>query len=515
MSHPINKSVLDRVSEGLSAATCEAWVEHRLGERLWSKQREIAKSVRENRLTAVMSCNGVGKSHLASRLLLWWLSTHPVGQAFGLVTAPTQSQLESVVFRYAGQAHAAAELPGRVTGGNVPAIRAASGELIAMGRKPADLADRSMAMAALQGIHAPFPLGIFDEAGGLGRHIFDAMFTLLTNDEGRLLAIGNPDSPASYFKEVCAPGSGWNVIRISFDDSPNFTGEEVAPELAKALIDKKWIAEREADWGRGSALWTSKVEGLFPEVSEDTLIGADLIVRAQQRELSDDEALHAHTVLSGDVARLGGDRTAVYRNRAGHIRLIKQTIPQETMRTAGDFAALKAEPQYFDTPFVLDVGGLGIGIYDRLVEQGVSVLPFNGAERAWRPDRFANRRAEVFWELREAMMRDQIDLDPLDQELAAQLSGLRWQHDSKARIVIESKATMRGRGLPSPDRADAVAMSFATGSWKPSPLSPEQTELRELVARVERAEERRATAEREGRADAAPMTDNELLRTPL
>jgi hypothetical protein len=53
-----------------------------------------------------------------------------------------------------------------------------------------------------------------------------------------------------------------------------------------------------------------------------------------------------------------------------------------------------------------------------------------------------------------------IDIDPLDEELAAQLCSIKWDIDSRGRVRVERKEDMRRRGLPSPDRADAVAMAF-------------------------------------------------------
>jgi len=265
MSHPITESVLNRIAEGLSGATCEAWVEHRLGKQLWSKQREIAESVRENRYTAVPSCHGAGKSQLAAWIALWWANAHPVGEAFVVTAAPTQAQIEGVVWRYIGQAHAAAQLPGRVIQGSVPALRAANGEMVAWGRKPADFADPAMAMQAFQGIHARYVLVVLDEACGIPAWLWDATDTLVVNDHSRVLAIGNPDSPAARFEKVCRPGSGWNVIPIGAEDTPNFTGERVAPEVADTLISQRWVGERERRWGRESALFTSKVLGRFPD----------------------------------------------------------------------------------------------------------------------------------------------------------------------------------------------------------------------------------------------------------
>jgi hypothetical protein len=54
----------------------------------------------------------------------------------------------------------------------------------------------------------------------------------------------------------------------------------------------------------------------------------------------------------------------------------------------------------------------------------------------------------------------EIDLDPNDDELAAQLCAIKWDVDSRGRVRVERKEEMRRRGLPSPDRADAVAMAL-------------------------------------------------------
>ncbi len=510
----LSAKVQSIVADASSASTCEAWVEHRLGKRMWSKQREIAESVREHRYTAVPSCHGAGKSQLAAWSALWWANAHPVGDAFVVTAAPTQAQIEGVVWRYIGQAHAAAGLPGRVIQGNVPGLRAASGELIAWGRKPADFADPTVAMQSFQGIHAKYVLVILDEACGIPPWLWDATDTLVVNEHSRVLAIGNPDSPAARFEKVCRPGSGWNVIPISAEDTPNFTGEQVSSEVAETLISKQWVRERERRWGVSSAMFTSKVLGRFPEVSEDTLIPAPAIVQAQERDIVVDEP--GCTVLACDLARLGGDHTVVYRNQGGRVRLVKQIAQQDLMRTAGDLVAIKRDPEHHRAPLVLDVGGMGIGAFDRLVEQGVAVEAFSGAERAWRPERFANRRAEAFWSLREAMLRGEVDLDLFDDELAAQLGALRWHHDSKARIVIESKDEMRKRGLPSPDRADAVSMAFWRSDWRPvRQLSPYEA-AREVARQVEAAMERANGPEARAReASGAPvLTDEELLLRP-
>lgn len=57
------------------------WARDRLGVHLWSKQQEIAISLRDNKRTVVAASHGVGKSFLAAVLSCWWVDTHPLGDA--------------------------------------------------------------------------------------------------------------------------------------------------------------------------------------------------------------------------------------------------------------------------------------------------------------------------------------------------------------------------------------------------------------------------------------------------
>ena len=77
---------------------------------------------------------------------------------------------------------------------------------------------------------------------------------------------------------------------------------------------------------------------------------------------------------------------------------------------------------------------------------------YNGVESPHDKERFVNARAEDYWSLRELFEAEEIDIDELDDVLAAQLGSIKWTIDSRGRIKIESKDDMRKRGLPSPDR---------------------------------------------------------------
>lgn len=431
------------------------WIEDHTGEFLWSKQVEVCDSVADTRYTAVHSAHGTGKSFTASRIVAWWLSAHPIGEAFAITTAPTSAQVEAILWREIRKTHQKlAHHPG-IEKRNLGRVTLDSkwymggDELVAYGRKPADYDE-----AAFQGIHARYVLVVIDEAGGVPEQLFNAIDSVVTNDNARVLAIGNPDDPASYFAKICEPNSGWRTIHISAFDTPAFTGEVVPEDLLPMLTSPQWVEERKKRWGEGSPIYTSKVLGQFPEVTQDTLITPAMIKKAQVAELND----YDPGIFACDVARKGDDRTCFYRNRGGVIRKVWETHAQDTMDTAGRVKRV-LDDLLNQVPAVIDVIGVGAGVFDRLAEQGCPVIAFNASNKAMEPRKYKNLRAEQWWRLREKFENGEVDLDPEDEELAAELMTLKWWINSSGQIQLESKEDMKKRGLPSPDHADAVMMS--------------------------------------------------------
>jgi len=98
---------------------------------------------------------------------------------------------------------------------------------------------------------------------------------------------------------------------------------------------------------------------------------------------------------------------------------------------------------------------------DRLKELGFrNVRGVNVGSRARRPDRYANLRAELYDAVRMKLVKGELAL-PDDQELVGQLASVRYTFTSAGQMQIESKDVLASRGLPSPDKADALALCFA------------------------------------------------------
>lgn len=427
------------------------WIHNRLHEDTWSKQDAICASVVANRRTAVRSCHGTGKSYIASRLVAWWLDVHPPGEAFVVTTAPTGAQVSAILWREIGRAHRKGDLPGRITSGSIPSWKI-NEELVAYGRKPQDLTSSEEAMQAFQGIHARHVLVVLDEACGIPKWLWDAVSTLVTNENGRVLAIGNPDNPAAHFEKVCRPGSGWNTIGISIHDW--FAEMNKHRQLQALLVGREFLTDAERDWGKASPLYQSKVLGQFPDTSDDMLITPAMVAIAHELDLPG----RARGNYALDVARFGDDETVCYRNRGGVVREEWAMHKAATTKTTGRIVDTLRQHKG-TVPVVVDGVGVGGGVVDNLREAKEPVIEYGAGGAAREPKRFVDRRAEDFWTLREQMEGSEVDLDSADEKLSSQLQTLRWTLTAKGKIQVESKKEMKKRGLPSPDRADTCCMA--------------------------------------------------------
>jgi hypothetical protein len=486
-----------------------AWGEDILGEYYWSKQREIMESVRDNRYTAVQSCHDAGKSFIAARIAAWWLDCHEPGEAFIVTTAPTAAQVYAILWREITKAHTKGELMGRIVSSGYPQWKLPSGELVGYGRKPADYEQ-----SAFQGIHARYVLVVMDEACGIDRNLFDAVDSLATNQDARVLAIGNPDDPASHFAHVCKPKSGWNSIRIDGLRTPNITLEQIRqtycaecegrPKLLQALLDEEgiepntedvpelvrpmllsplWIEERLHRWvgrpGPGeslvsktatSALFTAKVRGVFPDTTAAGVIPLGWAQKAVDR-WNDWKALGkppmpGRRVIGVDVAREGEDQTCLYVREGVVPTSIERYSGKDTMETTG---LVRAKLNYPQSMAVVDVIGIGAGVVDRLREQRQAVVAFNASHNAGdRTDHtgsfhFNNNRSAAWWNLREMLDPSQPGgvrlMLPDDEQLLADLTTPRWRLHSGGKLIVESKDEIRKRLGRSPDAGDACVMA--------------------------------------------------------
>jgi hypothetical protein len=456
------KSQLDRRT--LAARTSKygadpvRWVTERLGQTVWSKQREILKAIRDHRRVAVRSCHGVGKSFLAAAAVAHWLDTHPPGEAFVVTTAPTAAQVRAILWRYIRRNHKRGKLPGRVN----QTEWFIDDEMVAYGRKPADQDESSF-----QGIHARYVLVVIDEACGVPEQLWIAADALTTNSDCRILAIGNPDNPAAHFRKVCMPGSGWHVIGISAYDSPNLTDEDVPEELQQVLVSASWVEEKRREWGEDNPLYRSKVLGEFADDAPNQVVRtADVAACRVPSDVAPAEEELLPVELGVDVGG-GGDETVIRERRGRRAgREWRATTDRPEKIAPMILAAIRETGA---TAVKVDSIGIGFGVIGELrnlANQGTHrahIEAVNVAERASEPDKFINLRAELWWQVGRGLSeRGGWDLSAManGDTTVAQLLEPRWSVDPQGRIRVEPKDDIRKRLGRSPDNADALLLAF-------------------------------------------------------
>jgi hypothetical protein len=429
----------------------------------WSAQRAIAESVEANKRTVVRAGHAVGKSFTAAGLAGWWVDTKP--DSMVITTAPTYDQVHGILWEEIRALHGRLGLPGNALATDEWKI---NGRQVAIGRKPPDNAKGSdFDPATFQGYHrSGGVLVILDEASGVPEWLWNAVETVTTTDNCRILAIGNPDNPGSHFAKVCAPGHpGWAQHKISVFDSPNFTGEDVPPQVSAALVTPSWAADRAAEWGEDDYKYISKVLAEFPSDHPRQVVSVADLLACQFPDVQPASAL-LPVELGVDVGG-GGDETVVRERRgirAGRQWTLRSDRPEEIAPLV-----LRAIIETGATAVKVDSIGVGFNVVGELRnmrtrgDHHAEVHGINVAEAATDPVKFVNRRADLWWTVgRMGSQRREWDLSQMEdsERTVAQLLQPRYFEDIKGRVQIEPKDDIRERTGGSPDRAEALLLAY-------------------------------------------------------
>ena len=469
------------------------FIEQGLGETLWSKQREILESVRDNKRTVVPACHAPGKSHLAARAVAWWMSVHPPGTAIAITTATTFKQVRNIMWAQIRRVHMQHNLPGEI----LTTEWKMDNTVVAYGFRPADNNE-----AALQGIHAPNLLIVVDEAGGISDTIGQAMEALMTGGNTRLLVVGNPptDQEQSWFERICNSPL-YNTIPISAYDTPNFTGEDAgeckscpqttsAHPVASHLVDERWVNDVVSEFGDDSPFVEARVHARFPQT------GTGKVIPYQWAELAVDNEnpLEGNEIRLGvDIASDGGDEFVIAKADGFSVKIVHRSSGSANAN-AVDVAGVilrfiqSAQDEHVSRGInrrvrvKIDTIGVGWGVVSMLKTWGqerrhnAEIIAINVSERPKDQTKFKNQRAEMWWNARSLLQpspdgKQDICLD-VDRAVLAQLAGPTYLSDSSGRIQIESKADMKKRGVSSPDRAEAILLALYENKNIIQPITP-------------------------------------------
>ena len=423
---------------------------------LWGTQENILRAIATNPRVAAKSCHASGKTFVGAVAALWWLTRY--GDGIVITTAPSWTQVERVLW---GEIH-------RLAAQSKIAYPPLSQTSLKLGPQNYAIGLSTDLGVRFQGYHGRV-LVILDEAPGIRPDIFEAIEGIRAAGEVRVLALGNPTiASGPFYDAFSANREGWKTFTISAFDTPNLAGLALDQLLALSeeeldrvdrsyLVTRRWVREKYFEWGPGHALWQARVLGEFPIQGDDALISLAWLERASARDPVDNGGpVHAGL----DVAGPGEDETVLV-VREGSSILEAHTWSRADAR--GDVAAALAKWRRRLEAVNVDSVGIGYYMAQHLRDLDFPVVEVNVGERASDAERYRNRKAEYYWGLR--MRLQEADLFGLrDERAIAQLVGIRYGHNARGQIEIESKEDARKRGVKSPDRAEAVMLAFASAT---------------------------------------------------
>lgn len=439
------------------------------GPRKWQEKilRDIGIHIQRNQNTnfpemfrlALASGRGIGKSALVSWLILWMLSTR-LGSTV-IVTANTEQQLRSRTW---------AELGKWLT----LAINGHWFVKTATTLKPQpwfeELLIRDLQIDtgyfyaqaqlwseenpdAFAGIHSNHGVClIMDEASGIPAPIYSVSEGFFTEPtENRFwFAFSNPRRNSGPFYDA-------------FHSKRRFWQTEQIDSRTVDGTDKKLFQTMLEQYGEDSTVSRVEVLGQFPKSDDDTVISLELARAAVNRDVA---LTASEPVIWGlDVARFGNDRSALCIRQGNTVFEVKIFHKMDLMQLCGTIKNLYDTATVMNQPseIMVDVIGIGSGVVDRLREQDLPVRGVNVAESPASKKNYLNLRAELWWSMREWLAARDCRL-PDDDELIAELISPSYTYTSSGKIKIEPKEKMKKRGIKSPDKADALALTMASSA---------------------------------------------------
>lgn len=422
-------------------------------------QRVVMMDVAQYRLTSVRSGQGVGKTGVEAALVIWFLCCRPNPKV--VCTAPTKQQLHDVLW---------AEVAKWLETSMVKnLLKWTKTKVYMIGHEERWFATARTANKPenMQGFHEDHMLFLVDEASGVADPILEAILGTLTGEDNKLAMFGNPTRTAGVFYDSHnRDRARFRTHKVDSRDSKRTSRENI-----QMLIDK---------YGAESDVVRVRVYGEFPKAEADAFIALELAeLAANASVLPVGDTLH----LGVDVARFGDDETVIAPRIGMKVFDLRGYHKQDTMVTAGwvintGKEMLRRFPQLQRVEIKVDDSGVGGGVTDRLNEvireQGLKnwvVIPVNNGAKpsSNEEEHYENRGTETWANLRDLLQESfskhiqgqpaAIEL-PNDDRLVTQLSQRKFRMTSKGKIALERKDDMKKRGLDSPDRADAVVLSF-------------------------------------------------------
>lgn len=427
-------------------------------------QEDVLAHVPKERRVSVRGLHGLGKSTLMAWAVLWFATTRDsLGVDWKVLTlASVWRQLERYLWP---EIHKWARRLNWVEIGREPfterellqlSLRLKTGEAFAVASDNPE---------SIEGAHADYILYIFDEAKIIPDATWNSAEGAFSSGlETYWLSASTPGEPLGRFYQIQTKVRGysdWWVRHVTLDEA-----------VQAGRVSRDWAEARRIQWGENSAAYKNRVLGEFAESSSDGVIPLAWVEKAIDRwyDFQKKGSPKRLTAFAVDVGR-GGDPSTIAPRYEMFIPTIFRSDTSDTMNLVGEVISHVGSREI---PIVIDIIGLGAGVYDRLNEQKYNVVSFIANESTlWESRsgnfRFSDTRSAAWWNARELLDPFSgygLALPPDDEDLLiGDLTSPTWKYMSDGKIKVESKDVLRARLGRSTDYGDVIIMSlWAEGS---------------------------------------------------
>ena len=306
----------------------------------------------------------------------------------------------------------------------------------------ADSRNKAAAGEALMGFGSPNI--VLDESSLIDDDIYAKIKRMLGGHEDNFIfEIGNPFHRNHFF-------------RTSHDDNYHHIWIDWKRAVKDGGLQKKFIDEM-----RGEAFFDVFYECKFPPqdmIDADgwtSLLPEDTLKNAM---IGDNPNTYGEKRLGLDLARSGGNYNVWVLRTGNHAKIIARATTTNLMSIIGTTKDIAEKESIADNNIFIDATGMGAAVYDRFKETGWLIHGVVMNAKPQEKERYYNIRAEAFMRLREWIMRGGT-LD--DDNNFRELLDIKYTTRSNGKIQIIDKKTLRKMGIPSPDTADALMLTFA------------------------------------------------------
>nr|DAK21942.1 MAG TPA: large terminase [Caudoviricetes sp.] len=418
----------------------------KIGDEL-KKGKSLSKAIK----IAIASGHGIGKSTLVSFLILFAMATHE--NTRGVVTANTEKQLSSKTW---------AELSKWYNLFIAKELFVYTATALFSSDKQYEKTWRIDAIPwsesnpdAFAGLHNQGNriLIIFDEASSIADIIWEVAEGALTDKETEIIwcAFGNPTKNSGRFRECFRKYRNyWHTEQI----------DSRTVKVSNKVLLNEWVEL----YGEDSDFVKIRVRGVFPSASDLQFISTEIADKAQKQSYKPGAFDHLPVIIGVDPAWTGSDSLEIVM-RQGYYMKSLASIPKndDDWRMAQLIAQF--EDEYKADAVFIDMG-YGTGIYSIGKQLGRKwrLIEFGGKSN---DPVYLNMRAYMWGQMKE-WLREGGSIPPNDQALYDDIVGPEAIIDKNGHIQLESKKDMKERGLPSPNKGDALALTFAARVVKKS-----------------------------------------------